>query len=75
MKKNNLKWMGALAGTLCCAGTLLAQNVGQWDFNSGDLTQTSGANLGDMTYTDGSNGQTFFQHGIFHHDHVGHFRH
>ena len=59
MKKNNLKWMAALAGTLCCAGTLLAQNVGQWDFNSGDLTQTSGANLGDMTYTDGSNGQTF----------------
>ena len=59
MKKYNLKWMGVLASTLCCAGTLLAQNVGQWDFNSGDLTQTSGANLGDLTYNDGPSGQTF----------------
>jgi hypothetical protein len=58
MKKYNLKWMGALASTLCFAGTLLAQNVGQWDFNSGDLTQTSGANLGNLTYIDGPTGQT-----------------
>jgi hypothetical protein len=59
MKKYNLKWVGAMAGTFCCAGTLFAQSVGQWDFNSGNLTQTSGANLGDLTYNDGPSGQTF----------------
>jgi hypothetical protein len=53
-----LKMLGAVASALYCGG-LSAQNVGQWDFESGDLTQTPGANLGDLTYDDGPAGQTF----------------
>jgi len=39
--------------------TLSAQpNVGQWDFDLGDLSQSSGANLGPLVYADGPNGST-----------------
>ena len=61
MKLYKLKKAGALLAALCCAGTLLAQNVGQWDFSHGDLTQTAGSTLGDMSYLDGPNGATFTQ--------------
>src|SRR5437588_231658 len=43
----------ALAVSLC--STLFAsagQSIGQWDFNSGNLTQTAGATLGDLQYAD-----------------------
>ncbi len=36
------------------ASKLQAQAVGQWDFNSSNLTATVGATLGDMTYNDGT---------------------
>jgi Concanavalin A-like lectin/glucanases superfamily/Immunoglobulin domain len=58
MKTKKIKSISLLACALCCAGTLLGQNVGQWDFDNGDLSQTAGANLGDMTYIDGTTGQT-----------------
>ena len=60
MKTLSLKKISALACALTWAGTLWAQNnVGQWDFNSADLTQTLGANLGNLTYNDGPAGQTY----------------
>jgi len=58
MKLRTLKMTAALAGVLACTGPLLAQNVGQWDFNSGNLSQTAPADLGDLTYIDGPTGQT-----------------
>ena len=61
MKLSKLKKACALIGALSCASTLMAQNVGQWDFSHGDLTQTAGANLGDMSYNDGPTGATFTQ--------------
>ena len=51
MKLNQFKKFGALIGALSCAGSLLAQTVGQWDFN-GNLSQTTGASLGDLQYND-----------------------
>ena len=51
MKLNQFKQFGALIGALSCAGSLLAQTVGQWDFN-GNLSQTTGASLGDLQYND-----------------------
>ena len=59
MKPIKLKLVAALVGAASYASTLLAQNIGQWDFNSGDLSQTAGANLGPITYNDGPGGQTF----------------
>ncbi len=58
MKRSTIKLAGALLGALTCAGSLLAQNVGQWDFDNGDLTQTTGATLGDLAYYDGPAGPT-----------------
>jgi hypothetical protein len=46
-----------LATSLLCASPTLAE-IGQWDFNSGTLAATAGANLGDITYFDGSGGAT-----------------
>src|ERR1700679_3054291 len=50
--------VAALIVAASYASSLLAQNIGQWDFNNGDLTQTSGANLGPLSYNDGPTGQT-----------------
>ena len=58
MKLKTLKLTATLASALACAGGLMAQNVGQWDFNNGDLSQTVGADLGDLSYIDGPSGQT-----------------
>jgi hypothetical protein len=61
MKKelNKLKLAGALFVGLLCASTLPGQtSIGQWDFESGDLTATAGSNLGDLTYSDGPTGAT-----------------
>ena len=54
MKTNRLKLTSALLGALGLATSLLAQNVGQWDFDQSNLVQTAGANLGDMSYIDGA---------------------
>lgn len=54
MKRMHLKLAGTLCGVLCLTSSLLAQSIGQWDFNNGDLTQTTGANLGDLQYLDGA---------------------
>lgn len=54
----HLRALGLLACSLGLAGSSHAQTTGQWDFNSGDLTATSGAILGDLTYADGPTGQT-----------------
>lgn len=35
-----------------------AQSIGQWDFNSGNLTATAGSTLGNLDYADGPGGQT-----------------
>jgi hypothetical protein len=35
-----------------------AQSIGQWDFNSGNLTATAGTDLGDLLYADGPGGVT-----------------
>ena len=35
-----------------------AQTIGQWDFNSGNLTATAGTALGDLLYADGVGGDT-----------------
>ena len=40
------------------ATSLLAQNVGQWDFDQSNLVQTAGATLGDLSYIDGPTGTT-----------------
>jgi hypothetical protein len=58
MKSTKLKLAAALIGAVSYAGSLLAQNVGQWDFNGGNLSQTTGANLGDLQYYDGPTGVT-----------------
>lgn len=60
MKPNtrNLKTIGALGSMLLSASALLGQSIGQWDFESGTLSQTSGSNLGDLVYRDGNNGAT-----------------
>ncbi|HTR40278.1 MAG TPA: hypothetical protein VMH87_01510, partial [Pseudomonadales bacterium] len=58
MKTRRLKLLSSLALAIFSAGTLVAQNIGQWDFNNQDLSQTAGANLGPLTYIDGPGGQT-----------------
>jgi len=58
MKSKLLKLAGAWMVALGCASSLLAQNIGQWDFNASNLVQTVGANLGDMSYIDGPTGTT-----------------
>ena len=58
MNSNRLKLVAALTGAVTYASSLLAQNIGQWDFNNGDLSQSSGANLGPLSYNDGPTGQT-----------------
>ena len=51
--------IGALGAMLLSASSLLGQsNVGQWDFDAGNLSQTAGANLGDLSYIDGPSGAT-----------------
>jgi hypothetical protein len=59
MKANPILHTSAalLATTLLCASPALAE-IGQWDFNSGTLAATAGANLGDMNYMDGPGGAT-----------------
>jgi len=41
-----------LTASILCASTLLAADIGQWDFNSSNLAQTAGANLGSLQYAD-----------------------
>ncbi|PYI83479.1 MAG: hypothetical protein DME26_14890, partial [Verrucomicrobia bacterium] len=47
-----------------CATSLLAQSIGQWDFDSGNLLSTPGSTLGDLQYADilsgGTQGATQF---------------
>ena len=43
---------GVLCTSLLGTSSLLAQSVGQWDFNSSNLTATAGATLGDLLYAD-----------------------
>lgn len=57
--------LASLCGLALAASPLLAQNVGQWDFNNSNLVQTAGATLGGMTYIDagaigGTSNQTIF---------------
>ena len=54
MKKRITQYAILALTALGCAASLSAQgqNIGQWDFNSGNLAQTSGANLGPLTYAD-----------------------
>jgi hypothetical protein len=40
--------------SMLCASTLLAADVGLWDFNSSNLTATPGSTLGDLSYADGT---------------------
>lgn len=51
-----------LAGTVCYmllgTGPLLAQSLGQWDFDKSNLTATVGATLGDLGYADLPGGAT-----------------
>jgi hypothetical protein len=58
MSSKRLKLVAALISAATYASSLLAQNIGQWDFNNGDLSQSSGANLGPLSYNDGPTGQT-----------------
>jgi hypothetical protein len=48
---------GVFTASVLFASTVLA-DVGQWDFNSGNLSQSAGATLGDLTYADGPGGTT-----------------
>lgn len=43
---------------MCLTNAWGQSNIGQWDFDLGDLSQTAGANLGPLTYYDGPNGTT-----------------
>src|SRR5690349_18716679 len=55
-KKRSLHFIIAtIFATLFGVATVLAQPVGQWDFNSGNLTATTGA---DLSYADGGGGNT-----------------
>ncbi len=58
MKTLRLILTAALAWACGHAGSLRADNVGQWDFNQSNLVQTAGATLGDMSYLDGPTGST-----------------
>lgn len=58
MKYKQMKLLVGIASMLAYVGTTMAQNVGQWDFDAGNLTQTAGATLGDLSYYDGPTGQT-----------------
>ena len=46
-----------LAAALPCATPVTAE-IGQWDFNSGNLAATAGADLGSLDYYDGVGGAT-----------------
>jgi len=48
----------ALGCLLWVSQSLLAQSVGQWDFESADLSATAGSNLGSLQYADGPGGLT-----------------
>src|SRR5256885_3093433 len=50
--KKYLALAAVLTSTLIGAGTMLGAGLGQWDFNSGNLSQTAGATYGDLQYTD-----------------------
>jgi hypothetical protein len=60
MKTTNTKsvLVASLCGLMLGAAPLLAQNVGQWDFNQSNLVQTAGATLGDLAYIDAATGTT-----------------
>jgi len=47
----------ALIGLLC-SNSLIAASIGQWDFDSGNLSASAGATLGPITYADGPGGAT-----------------
>src|SRR5207253_2051737 len=52
-----------LGGGACCVAflycsSLVAADIGQWDFDSGDLSATAGATLGPLQYSDGPSGAT-----------------
>src|SRR5437660_1415001 len=51
------------SGGACCVAflycsSLVAADIGQWDFDSGDLSATAGATLGPLQYSDGPSGAT-----------------
>ena len=59
MKKKLTAYALMTLTALGCVTRASAQgNVGQWDFESGDLSATSGSDLGPLTYIDGPNGNT-----------------
>lgn len=60
--KRKAGWLGAglLAGLLAST-SVMAQSLGQWDFNTGNLTATAGSTLGDMQYADGPGADTDLQ--------------
>jgi len=49
--------LAGILTALTCASSALAE-IGQWDFNSGNLAATAGANLGALEYYDGPGGAT-----------------
>jgi hypothetical protein len=55
---NQLKLVAPLMGALICFNAVAADEIGQWDFNSGNLGKTAGAGPGDLQYWDGTGGST-----------------
>ena len=52
-----LRLQGVAAMVLACSSAAMA-DIGQWDFNSGNLTPTAGAGLGTLEYFDGPGAAT-----------------
>src|SRR5438445_3982700 len=57
MSKTSIVRANVVAAFLC-ATSLLAQSIGQWDFDSGNLLSTPGSTLGDLQYADILSGGT-----------------
>jgi hypothetical protein len=55
MNKTRNLLIATIMATLFCVATVRAQVAGQWDFESGNLTATTGS---DLTYADGGGGNT-----------------
>jgi hypothetical protein len=56
--RNQLNLAMPLVAGLFCVCTAARAEIGQWDFNSGDLVKSAGTDLGDLQYFDGDGGET-----------------
>jgi hypothetical protein len=55
---NHLTTKLLLGASLLWGATAPGQVIGQWDFNSGNLTHSASSTLGDLQYADGDGGAT-----------------